>query len=213
MALFQRRPQASDPKTFYTIGMNKRILIAGLGNPGKEYELTRHNAGFICLDDFVNKTDEMGGWIEKSDWRCHASTGTVNGIGVTAIKPMTMMNDSGQAIGAVANFYKVHADHILVVHDELDIDFGKLRLRQGGSDAGHKGIRSVTEVIGEDYGRIRVGVGPKNPPRIDSIDFVLKNFSSTEQQQLPLMTREVTSIIHQYLADGELPHETRSFIV
>lgn len=189
------------------------MLIAGLGNKGKEYELTRHNAGFICVDDFVAKTDEMGDWIEKSDWRCHISSGTVNGIGVTAIKPMTMMNDSGEAINAVAGFYKVHADQILVVHDELDIDFGKIRLRQGGSDAGHKGVRSVTARIGEGYSRIRIGVGPKNPPQINSEDYVLKNFSATEQQQLPLMAREVTSVIHEYLAAGQLPHETRSFLI
>lgn len=213
MALFQQRPQASDPKTLYTIGMNKRVLIAGLGNKGKEYDLTRHNAGFICLDDFVKKTDEMGGWVEKSDWRCHISNGTVNGLGVTAIKPMTMMNDSGEAIAAAVNFYKIHTDQVLVVHDELDIDFGKIRLRRGGSDAGHKGIRSVSGRIGEDYSRIRIGVGPKDPPQINSEDFVLRNFSSSQQQQLPLMTREVTSVIHEFLAAGQLPHETRSFLI
>jgi PTH1 family peptidyl-tRNA hydrolase len=214
MALFQRRPQSSNPKTFYTVGMNKNVLIAGLGNPGKEYELTRHNAGFICVDEFVTQTEEMGDWVKNDKLKCHLSRGQIAGLGVLAVKPMTFMNDSGQAIEAVSRFYKVHPDQVLVIHDELDIDFGKIRLRHGGSDAGHKGIRSVTEKISEDYSRIRIGVGPKSPPEIDSIDFVLQRFSAEEQKQLPSMTREVSAIISEYLyGSQQLPHETRSFII
>lgn len=213
MSLFQQRPQTSDPTMFYTIGMNKQVLIAGLGNPGEKYVQTRHNAGFMGLDEFVAGTEEMSEWIEKKDWKCHISQGTVNGLGVLAVKPMTMMNDSGAAIQAVAHFYKINAKHVVVAHDELDIDFGKIRTRQGGSDAGHRGIRSVSQHLDENYGRIRIGVGPKQPPQIDSVDFVLQNFSAAEQAQLPNMRREVSAIIHEYLAGGELPNETRSFLV
>lgn len=197
------------------MGMNKSVLIAGLGNPGEKYELTRHNAGFICMDDFVEKTEGMGAWVDHSKkFNCHLSRGQINGLGVLAVKPMTFMNDSGQAIEAVAQFYKIPANQILVIHDELDIDFGKIRLRSGGSDAGHKGVRSVSQKIGEEYDRIRIGVGPKNPPEIDSIDFVLQKFTEAEQAQLPHMTREVTAIINEYLfGEQQLPRETRTFLV
>ena len=132
MALFQRRPQSSDPKSFYTFGMSKNVLIVGLGNPGKKYELTRHNAGFICLDEFVSKTDEMSDWIEKKNLKCAMSEGRLAGTRVIAIKPTTFMNLSGEAVQAITSFYKIHLDQILVVHDELDIDFGQIRLRRGG---------------------------------------------------------------------------------
>ena len=214
MALFQRRPQTSDPTNFYTVGLNKSVLIAGLGNPGEKYEGTRHNAGFICLDEFVAKTEEMSDWVDNKKLKCHLSRGQINGLGVLAVKPMTFMNDSGQAIEAVSRFYKVHPDQTLVIHDELDIDFGQIRLRVGGSDAGHNGIKSVSQHIGTDYGRMRVGIGPKRPPEIDSIDFVLQKFSKDEQTNLPNMAREVTAIISEYLyGEQQLPHETRSFLV
>lgn len=212
MALFQRKPQTSDPKTFYTLGLNKTVLVVGLGNPGKEYEMTRHNAGFICLDDFVLKTEEMADWIVKKNLKCLMSEGQVGSTRVIAIKPTTFMNLSGQAVQAVMNFYKINLDQVLVVYDELDVDFGQIRLRKGGSDAGHKGVRSVSQQIGQDYGRVRLGTGPK-PDRIESEDYVLQNFSAEQQQQLPLMAREATAIIHEYLASGQLPHETRSFLV
>lgn len=194
--------------------MNKSILIVGLGNPGKEHALQRHNAGFIALDAFVAKTEAMGGWTEQAKWKCHLSRGQINGLGVLAVKPITFMNDSGQAIEAVANFYKIHPDNIVVVHDELDIDFGKIRTRVGGSAAHHNGIKSVSSHIGEAYGRIRIGIGPKDPPQIDSYHFVLQDFTAEQQIQLPNMSREVTAVLSEYLyGDQTLPHETRSFLV
>jgi PTH1 family peptidyl-tRNA hydrolase len=124
------------------------------------------------------------------------------------------MNLSGEAVRATLDFYKINLEHILVMHDELDIDFGQIRLRVGGSDAGHNGIKSVTQHIGEGYGRIRIGVGPKQPPEISSEDFVLQKFSKEEQAQLPNLIREVTAVVSEYLfGDNQLPHETRNFIV
>jgi PTH1 family peptidyl-tRNA hydrolase len=214
MALFQRRPQTSDPTNFYTVGLNKTVLLVGLGNPGEKYEMTRHNAGFICLDNFVDQTEEMPDWMQKKDLKCLMSTGQISSLRVIAIKPTTFMNISGEAVQAVMNFYKVNAEQTLVIHDELDIDFGQIRLRQGGSDAGHNGVKSVTKQIGEDYGRIRIGIGPKHPAAINSEDFVLQKFSKDEQAQLPKMTREVSAIINEYLfGEQQLPHETRSFLV
>lgn len=214
MALFQRHMQSSDQKGLYTVGLNQTILLVGLGNPGKEYNLTRHNVGFLCIDEFVDKTDEMADWINKKDLKCHLSSGQVGSMRVIAIKPTTFMNLSGEAVQAAMHFYKVSLDQVLVVHDELDIDFGQIRMRQGGSDAGHNGIKSVTQHIGEAYGRVRIGVGPKQPATIKSEDFVLQKFSAQEQAQLPSLAREVTAIINEYLfSDQQLPHDTRSFLV
>ena len=213
MAWLQKRPQVSNPTMFYTVGLNKTILLVGLGNHGKEYELTRHNVGFQCIDEFVSKNDEMEGWIEKKDLKCLLSSGQIGDTRVIAIKPTTFMNLSGEAVQAAAHFYKINPEHMAVIHDELDIDFGQIRLRVGGSDAGHNGIKSITKHVGEGYGRIRVGVGPKKPAGIDSTDFVLQKFSSAEQTQLPNLVRETNAIISEYLYGAELPHDTRTFIV
>lgn len=213
MALFQRKPQTSDPKTFYTLGLNRTVLLVGLGNPGAEYELTRHNVGFMAIDHFVEKTAEMDDWIAKRDLKCLLSSGKVGETRVIAIKPTTFMNLSGEAVQATASFYKVNPTNVVVLHDELDIDFGQIRLRVGGSDAGHNGIKSVTQHIGETYGRVRIGIGPKRPEQIASEDFVLQKFSSEEQAQLPNLKREVAAILSEYLYGVELPHDTRYFLV
>ena len=213
MALFQRRPQASDPKMFYTMGLNKTILLVGLGNPGSEYELTRHNIGFSCIDEFVAKADSMEDWLQKKDFKCMMSSGPIGEARVIAIKPTTFMNRSGEAVQAVANFYKIHTDSILVLHDDLDIDFGQIRIRRGGSTAGHNGIKSVSQHMGEDYGRLRIGVGPKQPARIKSEDFVLQKFSSEQQAELPNLKKEASAILSEYIYGSELPHETRNFLI
>jgi PTH1 family peptidyl-tRNA hydrolase len=198
---------------FYSAGLSKTILLVGLGNPGKDYDLTRHNVGFLCIDEFVRKTDVMADWIVKKDLKCLISTGQLADTRVIAIKPTTFMNLSGEAVLATTNFYKIHPDSIAVIHDELDIDFGQIRLRASGSSAGHNGIKSITAAIGEDYGRIRIGVGPKHPAKIKSEDFVLQKFSKDEQQQLPNLAREVNAILSEYLYGAELPHDTRNFLV
>jgi PTH1 family peptidyl-tRNA hydrolase len=213
MALFQRKPQTGERASYYTIGQNKTILLVGLGNPGKEYELTRHNAGFMAIDAFVAKNDEMEDWIVKKDLNCHLSAGRIGESRVIAMKPTTFMNLSGQAVQAVINFYKIPPEFIVVIHDELDIEFGQIRLRQGGSDAGHNGIKSVTQAIGEDYGRVRIGIGPKKPARMNSEDFVLQKFSPEEQEQLSNMTQETNAILSEYIFGGDLPHDTRNFLV
>jgi PTH1 family peptidyl-tRNA hydrolase len=213
MAWLQKRPQVSDPTMYYSVGLNKTVIVVGLGNPGKDYDLTRHNAGFLCLDTFVKQNDEMAEWIQKKDLKALVSTGRLGDKQVIAMKPTTFMNLSGEAVQAVANFYNLLPADIVVIHDELDIDFGQIRLRTGGSSAGHNGIKSVSQHIGEDYGRIRIGVGPKHPARIKSEDFVLQKFSAEEKEQLPNLVREVNSIISEYLFGTGLPQDTRSFIV
>ena len=198
---------------YYSVGLNKTVIVVGLGNPGKAYDLTRHNVGFLCIDSFVKQTDEMSEWIQKKDLKALVSTGRLGDKQVIAMKPTTFMNLSGEAVQAVAHFYNLVPADIVVIHDELDIDFGQIRLRNGGSSAGHNGIKSVSQHIGEDYGRIRIGVGPKHPAKIKSEDLVLQKFSATEQTQLPNLVREVSSILSEYLYGSALPQDTRSFLV
>jgi|ERR1035437_7129859 PTH1 family peptidyl-tRNA hydrolase len=213
MALFQRRPQVNNPVNYVTVGMNKTILVVGLGNPGKEYNLTRHNVGFLCIDELVNKNSDMQQWIEKKDLKCLMSTGKVGESRIIIIKPTTFMNLSGEAVQNVSNFYKIHPEHIVIVHDDLDINFGKIQTRIGGQHAGHNGIKSIIEQIGENFGRIRVGIGPKTPDQIDSADFVLSKFTDEEKRQLSALSRETNSILSEYFFGGQLNNETRSFLI
>lgn len=213
MSWLQQRPNVSDPTMYYNVGQNRSIVIVGLGNPGKEYDLTRHNVGFLCVDDFVAKTDGMEGWILKKDLKCNISTGRLGESRVIVIKPTTFMNLSGEAVQSVLNFYKLTPDKVTVIHDELDVDFGHIRLRVGGSSAGHNGIKSVSEQIGEEYGRIRVGIGPKAPSRIKSEDYVLQAFSDDQNAQLPNLVQEVRAILSELIYGVELPHDTRNFLV
>lgn len=212
MGFFQKKPQMGDSIQLYTLGLNKTLLIVGLGNIGKEYEGTRHNIGFAAVDRFV-KDSGFPAWINKQDLKCHFTSTQLGDTKVIAIKPTTLMNLSGQAVQAVANFYKISPDKILVVHDELDVPFGQIRTRLGGSSAGHNGIKSVTQHVGEDYGRVRIGIGPKLHAQQDSADFVLAKFSKEQESQLNSLTKEASAIISEYAYSGSLVHETRNFIV
>jgi PTH1 family peptidyl-tRNA hydrolase len=215
MSWLQKRPQVSNPSLFYTVGLNKTILICGLGNPGEEYVSTRHNIGYRSVEEFTKATEEFSGWVVKKDLKCQLNTAQLGDKRVFVIKPLTFMNDSGQALSLITNFYKIEAQSILVVHDELDINFGQIRTRLGGTDAGHNGIKSVTEALGEDnYGRVKIGIGPKKPAQIDSKDFVLQNFSKEEQKELPNLFREVTAILTEHIySSNEIKSETRSFLL
>jgi PTH1 family peptidyl-tRNA hydrolase len=215
MGLFQRRPTVSDPVSMmYTIGgLQRTVLLVGLGNPGKEYSGTRHNVGFEALDAFVAKADELGEWADKSSMKCQITMGQLGQTKVFAIKPTTFMNNSGEAVQAVAAYYKIPPENIVILHDELDIKFGQIRTRQGGASAGHNGIKSIAQHIGDNTGRIRIGIGPKKPAQMDSSDFVLAKFSEKEQKQLANLNREVIAILSEYLYGSKLATETRSFLV
>jgi PTH1 family peptidyl-tRNA hydrolase len=124
------------------------------------------------------------------------------------------MNLSGEAAQAVAHFYKIPAERVLAVYDEIDVEFGQIRLRIGGSSAGHNGVKSLIQHLGEGFGRVRIGVGPKEPEQMDSADFVLARFSKEQEAQLKNLTRETTAILSEYgFSSGQLPTETRSFLV
>lgn len=212
MALFQKTPIHEDVLPLYTLSAQKTLIIVGLGNPGEEYENTRHNIGFVCIDTFAESSG-FPAWINKKDLKCHLTQHTLGQTRVILVKPITFMNLSGEAVRAVCSFYKVGAQDVLAIHDELDIPFGQIRCRVGGSSAGHNGIKSLTKYIGEDYGRVRVGIGPKTPEQIDSADFVLGRFSKDQQSQVRPLSREVTAILTETIFSADtLPHETRSFL-
>ncbi|HEY5268206.1 MAG TPA: aminoacyl-tRNA hydrolase [Candidatus Saccharimonadales bacterium] len=212
MGLFVNKPLPSDNKFFYTLGQNKTILMVGLGNVGKEYVDTRHNIGFECLDYFLGKNTQMDKWIEKKNLKCHISLGQLGDTRVIAIKPTTYMNLSGEAVSLVANFYKIRPEDILVIHDELDIDFGHIRTRDGGSSAGNNGVQSIIDNIGDSFNRVRVGIGPKHPARISTEDFVINKFDKSESLSIQELKNEVLSIVTEFIYSGKLNQETRSFL-
>lgn len=212
MGIIQKDILAEAGSQFYTIGLNQTALIVGLGNIGDQYDKTRHNVGFACIDAFA-ETEGFDAWIEKKDLKCLYTSKTLGSTRVIVIKPTTLMNLSGDAVQEAMHYFKVEPNRIIVVHDELDIPFGQLRMRTGGSDAGHNGIKSVTSQIGDGYARVRVGIGPKTPEGIDSADFVLQRFSEQELGHMQDLTREVNSILNEFIFGGELHAETRTYII
>jgi PTH1 family peptidyl-tRNA hydrolase len=210
MALFQKKPQALDQIPLYTIGSNKTALIIGLGNPEEKYNATRHNIGFATLDYFAQKND-FPAWINKKDLKCELTTHTLGDTRVILCKPTTYMNLSGEAAQAVQHFYKVYNQKTLAVYDELAIQFGQLRTRAGGSDAGHNGVKSLIQHLGDDFTRLRVGVGNEISEKADASDFVLGKFTKEEQENLDKILRETNSLINDFIFGG-LPHETRNVL-
>lgn len=211
MGLFQNRPQVSDPVNYITVGLNRTLLIVGLGNPGEEYEGSRHNVGFMCVDEFARK-NSFDPWMTKKDLKCMYAQKTLGETRVILIKPQTFMNLSGEAVQAVQHFYKLNNNQTVVVHDELDVNFGQVRLRVGGSPAGNNGIKSVSQHVGEDYARVRIGIGPKTHEKMDSADFVLADFSKEEQEKLPSLLQEVNAVLSEYSYGSPFTAETRSFL-
>jgi PTH1 family peptidyl-tRNA hydrolase len=211
MGLFQERPSTGDNAPLYTTGMNKTVLIVGLGNIGKEYNNTRHNIGFEIIDFFAAKHG-FDPWVSKKDQFCVTTSKTIGSTRVILCKPTTYMNESGRALQAVQRFYKIANSSTLVVYDELDIHFGQLRTRIGGGSAGHNGVKSLIAHCGDDFGRLRIGIGPNSSAHIDSADFVLAAFGKKDTAMIPLLLIEANSILSEYAHNaGQLQEETRSF--
>ncbi len=212
MALFQKKPLVTSAAPLYTLGLQKTLVIVGLGNPGKEYDSTRHNIGFEALDSLRGKLD-FPDWIEKKDLKSIISSQIIADTRVILVKPTTFMNLSGEAAQAVGHFYKLSVDKFVVVHDELDIPFGQIRIRIGGSAAGHNGLKSLINSLGEEFGRVRIGVRNEIAEKADSANFVLGKFSKEEQELLPNLIRETNAILSEIIHGQPLNPETRSFLV
>ncbi len=177
----------------------ERWLIAGLGNPGPEYAGNRHNAGQMVVDLLAER---IGARFKAHRTRNEAADGRLAGVPVTLAKPRTYMNLSGGPVAALAAFYKIPPERIVVVHDDLDIPFGAVRLKRGGGDNGHNGLRSVTQALGtNEYNRARFGIG-RPPGRMDAATFVLRDFSAAERQELPLLIDRCADAVETLLSKG-----------
>lgn len=175
-------------------------IIVGLGNPGSRYDGTRHNFGFLVLDALAESL-AVGGrqqWKEQSGAQV-LKVATQNGE-VLLVKPMTYMNRSGEPLAQIMKFFKKGVADILVLHDELDLSFGTLRLKRGGGEGGHNGLRSISSSLGSNaYDRLRLGVGKPTHPSFEIVDWVLTRFSKEEQSQLSvLVERAVDMVLHAH---------------
>ncbi len=210
MALFQKR-QITNASPLYTVGGGQTKLIIGLGNVGKEFVGSRHNVGFAVVEEFA-WANGFPGWILKKDLQAQLSIGQLGADQLILAKPTTLMNLSGQAAQAIQRFYQIPGSDTLVIYDELAIAFGQIRTRQGGADAGHNGVKSLIAHLGADFGRLRIGIGSQLAAKKDASDFVLAKFSKDEQKKLPLIIREASALIGEYVAAGSLTPETRTVI-
>jgi len=211
MALFQKKPDVTNSAPLYSLGANKTALIIGLGNPDIKYIGTRHNIGFEVLDGFA-KANDFPAWIDKKDFKAHLSMAQLGDTRVILVKPQTYMNASGEAAQAIQHFYRIYNQKTLAIYDELAIPFGSLRTRVGGSDAGHNGVKSLIVHLGDDFGRLRIGVGNELSEKTEAASFVLGKFSKEEQAKLPEVIKEAGVLITEYIFGGSLPHETRTIL-
>ena len=165
--------------------MAEPLLVVGLGNPGPQYAKTRHNLGFMVADVLAARIGVPFKVHKKSG--AEVATGRLGGRSVVLAKPRCYMNESGRQIGPLAKFYSIAPGDVIVIHDELDIDFGKVRLKLGGGEGGHNGLRSAANALGsKDFQRVRIGIG-RPPGRKDPAAFVLEPFSSTERTEVPTL--------------------------
>ena len=174
--LFKKIETAREPKAPIT------HIVVGLGNIGKTYERTRHNAGFIAIDYIAEKLSVK---IDRVKFHATVAEAKMGEHGVLLMKPSTLMNNSGVAIAEAASFYKIPPENIIVLHDEISFDPGKIRIRRKGSAGGHNGLKSIIAHIGsQDFPRIKIGVGQKPSPDYDLADFVLSKFPEADLKAL-----------------------------
>ena len=167
------------------------LLFVGLGNPTPDSENNRHNIGFKIIDA-INK--KFGLSKQKPKFKGLLTTGNIGGKKVYAIKPLTFMNNSGICIRELIEYFKIDSENVIVFHDDLDIDFGKIRAKFGGSSAGHNGIESIDKFIGKDYSRIRIGIG-KPKKNIETADYVLQNFDEDETAGIEKISNNINESI------------------
>ncbi len=186
---------------------NAPALVVGLGNPGTEYERTRHNAGFLVADVLAER---IGG-----RFTVHKKSGAdllearLDGRKILLAKPRTYMNLSGRPVAALARFFSVPPTEVIVVHDELDLPFGSIRLKRGGGEGGHNGLRSISNALStKDYLRVRFGVG-RPPGRQDPADFVLKPFSGPERKEVPVLVEQTADAVELLLRVGLEPAQNQ----
>lgn len=162
------------------------LLLVGLGNPGPKYEKNRHNIGFMAVDRIAARHG-FAPW--RARFQGAVSEGTIGGVKTLLLKPTTYMNESGRSVAEAARFYKIALPDIVAFHDELDLAPGKLRVKVGGGNAGHNGLRSITAHMGNDYKRVRLGIG--HPGRDAVLSYVLNDFGRGEMEWVDVLTEAV----------------------
>ena len=175
------------------------FIVAGLGNPGKEYENTRHNAGFTAMDALA---DKLGVELTERKHRAYCGHAVINGEKVLLLKPQTYMNSSGESIRSAVDFYKVEPDHVIVIYDDINLEPGQLRIRAKGSAGGHNGLKSIIAHLGtQDFPRVRVGVGSR-PEKMDLVNYVLSRFSQGERRLMDDAAKEAADAVCEILTVG-----------
>ncbi|MCX8000264.1 MAG: aminoacyl-tRNA hydrolase [Leptospiraceae bacterium] len=181
--------------------MNQQLLLVGLGNPGPKYQNTRHNIGFMIIDELAK---EFGiSWKDEKKYQ-HQKLKLNENINIHFLKPMEYMNLSGSAVVSIINLYKISANNVLVIHDEIDFVFGKIKLKFGGGHAGHNGLKDIIQKLGtNDFHRLRFGVGRPENSFIDVADFVLSPFKEQEKLELPKLIQISKDKILGWIKDSQ----------
>ena len=175
-------------------------LLVGLGNPGDKYDNTRHNVGFAAIDQLA---EELRVPVQKLKYRSLTQTVELGGAKVLLMKPITYMNLSGEAVGEAARFFKIPADHVLVLSDDVSLPVGKLRIRKGGSAGGHNGLKSIIQHLGTDqFPRVKIGVGEKPHPDYDMADWVLGKFAGEDLKTIAQAIQRAGKAAECYIHDG-----------
>jgi peptidyl-tRNA hydrolase, PTH1 family len=180
-------------------------LVVGLGNPGNEYERTRHNMGFMVVDELAARASATP---PKAKLGAEVREGKLGAERLLLCKPMEFMNLSGEAVGRVAGFWKVPASQLIVVYDDLDLPFAQLRLAGAGGHGGHNGMRSIIATMGRDFFRVRVGIGRPHQAE-DASRRVLGGFSKAEQEELPIVIGEASEAVQTLIREGLIPAMNR----
>ncbi|MCH5202855.1 MAG: aminoacyl-tRNA hydrolase [Oscillospiraceae bacterium] len=183
-------------------------MVVGLGNPDKKYDNTRHNTGFICLDKVAEK---FGANVSRIKYKSLVGEGTVSGKKVLFMKPQTYMNLSGQAVVEAMNFYKIPAENVVLIFDDISLDVGKMRIRRKGSDGGQNGVKNIIYLSGKDtFPRIKVGIGKKPHPDYDLAAWVLSKFKGEEIKQIDEMAENCCQAV-ELIINGNIDRAMNLF--
>ncbi|OHV06288.1 aminoacyl-tRNA hydrolase [Mycobacterium talmoniae] len=183
--------------------MAEPLLVVGLGNPGPNYAKTRHNLGFMVVDLLAQRLGSAFKAHKRSG--AEVATGRLSGRSVVLARPRCYMNESGRQVGPLAKFYSVPPADVIVVHDDLDLDFGRVRLKLGGGEGGHNGLRSIANAVGtKDFQRVRIGIG-RPPGRKDPATFVLETFTAAERPEIPAICEQAADATELLIERGLEP--------
>jgi PTH1 family peptidyl-tRNA hydrolase len=175
------------------------VMIVGLGNPGPAYRHTRHNFGFLAVDELA---DELNIQVKRLKFKAMIGEGRFNDNKVVLVKPMTFMNESGRAVDPLLRYFKLPLSNLLVIHDDLDLPLGTLRLRPSGGTSGQRGMASIINHLGtQEFPRMRLGIG-RPPGQMDPVDYVLKNFLPSENELLAIVLRTAVEASQNFISEG-----------